>query len=415
MKRSRIAIICLCLLVVMTVGCNHKVNSNKETGVVNEQVSTMMETDDTKKINVEETSKIIENTQETESTQQSEIDESITLMMVGDVLLHTPVSDSGKLADGSYDYNHLFTHVKSETKAADIALVNQEVILGGTELGLSGYPCFNGAYEVGDALVNNGFDIILHATNHTLDKGEKGVRNCLDFWKTNYPAIKVAGINESQSDQDSQIVITEQKGIRIAVLNYTYGTNGIEVPKDAPYLVNYIDKDKIKQDVELAKTMSDFIVVCPHWGIEYQHTQSEEQGNLAQYLSDIGVDLVIGTHPHVIEPVEWITGTDGKQTLVYYSLGNFVNATSGTGDGVADRMLGAMAKVTIKRQENGEAEIISHEAIPIVSHLKSGVQGITVYPLNEYTPELEAENEIVKQDPNFSIEYITNMWNDVME
>ena len=399
----------------MESGCGNKIEPDSTTDIVNEQVSTMVDTDETREINVEENFEIIANTKETESTQQEEMNESITLVMVGDVLLHTPVSESGKLEDGTYDYDHLFTHVKDEIEIADIAMVNQEVILGGTELGLSGYPCFNGAYEVGDSLVNNGFDVILHATNHTLDKGEKGVRNCLHFWKTNYPDIKVAGINENQEEQDSRITVIEKKGIKVAILNYTYGTNGIEVPQDAPYLVNYIDKDKIRKDIERAKTMADFIVVCPHWGIEYQHAPSEGQENLAQYLADLGVNLVIGTHPHVIEPVEWITGENGNQMLVYYSLGNFVNATSGTGEGVADRMLGAMAYVTLEKKENGDVTIISHKAIPHVSHLKSGIQGITVYPLEEYTPDLESQNEIITQDSHFSIEYITNVWNDVME
>ena len=337
--------------------------------------------------------------------------EKVSIVMVGDMLLHTSVSESGKIADDIYNYDHLFTHVKDKIESADIAIVNEEVILGGRELGLSGYPCFNGAYEVGDALVKNGFDVILHATNHALDKGEKGIRNCLNFWQSNYPNIWVTGINGTQEDQDNNIVIINKKGIRIAILNYTYGTNGIDLPKAAPYLVNTLNKDKIEKDVKLAKdNKADYIIVCPHWGIEYQHNQSEEQMKWAKFFSSLGVDLVIGTHPHVIQPVEWIENEEGKKTLVYYSLGNFVNATSGVGDGVTDRMLGEMAMITIGFDEKNEIVVDSYDAYPIVSHVKSGVQNITVYPLEEYTDELALQNEIRQQDPNFSLGELQNVW-----
>lgn len=354
------------------------------------------------------------NSSENISEEEEVHEKMITLVMVGDILLHTPVSESGKMPDGSYQYDHLFTHVKEIVANADIAIANEEVILGGSELGLSGYPCFNGAYEVGDALGNSGFDVILHATNHALDKGEKGIRNCMNFWKTSHPDILVTGINDSMEKQQNQIPIIERNHIKIAILNYTYGTNGIEMPKDAPYLVNLIDREKIGEDVEKAKQQADFIIVCPHWGIEYQHAESKEQEELAKYLADIGVNLVIGTHPHVIQPMKWVEGKNGNKMLVYYSLGNFVNATSGTGDGVADRMLGEIATVTIVQKEE-EICIDSYGAIPIVSHLKSGIQGITVYPLDEYTEELEVENEISKQDSSFSIEYLQDIWKTVNE
>lgn len=318
-----------------------------------------------------------------------------------------------KVRDGTLNYDHLFAHVKERIEGADIAIVNQEVILGGEELGLSGYPCFNGPYEVADALVDSGFDVILHATNHALDKGEKGIRNCLAYWKGHYPQIQVAGINEGQAAQDEQLVIVEKNGIKAAILNYTYGTNGISLPASAPYLVNMLDKEKIAQDVAVAKEQADFVVVCPHWGTEYRHSPDQSQQKWASYFAELGVDLVIGTHPHVIEPVEWVEGVNGHRTLVYYSLGNFVNATSGQGAGVADRMLGEMAEVRLIQDEDGSVSIDTCETYPIVSHLKSGAQGITVYPLEAYTPALAAENEIILQDAEFSLEYLQKVWEDV--
>lgn len=336
----------------------------------------------------------------------------VTLTMVGDVLLHTPVSDSGLMADGSYDYHHLFANVKSDIESADIALVNQEVILGGTELGLSGYPAFNGAYEVGDALVNAGFDVVLHATNHALDKGRKGIENCLNYWSGNHPQIGVVGINGS-AEQQNTIYIKEVKGIKIAILNYTYGTNGIAMPSGMLYAVNLLDKEKIAQDVSIAKANADFVVVCPHWGTEYTHTENTEQTEYAMYFAELGVDLVIGTHPHVIQPVKWIETSSGHRMLVYYSIGNFINATSEYGRGVADRMIGAMANVTIEKSSDGTVKIADYSVTPLVTQMLSGTGAITTYKLSDYSPELASQNEIIGRDDAFSYEYCVNLCDEV--
>lgn len=161
---------------------------------------------------------------------EPEPESQVTLVMVGDVLLHTPLAKSGELEDGSYDFGALFANVREEVSGADLALVNQEVILGGAELGVSGYPRFNAPYELGDALSDAGFDVILHATNHAMDKGQKGLLNCLAFWEERYPEKAVLGIHDSPEDSE-EVYVYEQDGIRIAVLNYTYGTNGIALPK----------------------------------------------------------------------------------------------------------------------------------------------------------------------------------------
>ncbi len=360
----------------------------------------------------------VETTEEIEEIEKKEEpvelpSSTLELIMVGDVLLHTPVIDSGRLPDDTYNYDHLFSHVKERIEQADVAIVNQEVILGGTELGLSGYPCFNGPHEVADALADSGFDVVLHATNHALDQGEKGVRSCLTYWQDTYPQIQIAGIYESEEAQDNRIAFIEKNGIKVAILNYTYGTNGISIPDAAPYLVNLLDREQIERDVNKAKKMADFVVVCPHWGTEYRHTPDDNQRKWAVFFADMGVDLVIGTHPHVIEPVHWVEGAGGHRTLVYYSLGNFVNATSGQGAGVADRMLGAMADVVLRRNSENEIIIDSFEAHPLISHLESDVQKITVYPMEDYTPELEERNEIIRQDASFSLSYLGQIWDDM--
>lgn len=354
----------------------------------------------------------VEETQPNETETVAEQQE-VSLVMVGDVLMHTKVYESGLMEDGSYNYDHMFAQVKDDIEAADIALVNQEVILGGRELGLSGYPAFNAAYEVGDSLVDAGFDVILHATNHALDKGKTGLLNCIHFWEEQYPDIAVLGIHESE-EESQEIYIQEVNGIKLAILNYTYGTNGISLPKDMPYAVEIWNEEQIAADVTLAKEMADFVIVCPHWGTEYVLEETAAQREKAQFLADLGVDLVIGTHPHVVEPVKWVTGAGGNDTLVYYSIGNFINATSGTGKGKAARMIGAMAEVTITKDEETQEVFISEYGVePLVTHNVSGSGQITTYKLADYTEELAAQNEMIYQDASFSITYCEDICREV--
>ena len=347
-------------------------------------------------------------TEETETEETKEIEEkeetpSIEIVMVGDMLMHERVMESGYKEDGTYNFDHIFANVKDTIEGADLAIVNQETILGGTELGLSGYPAFNSPFELGNSLVEAGFDVILHATNHTLDKGKTGVLNCMDFWDTNYPDISYLGINKSQEEQDTNIYIYEQDGIKIAILNYTYGTNGINPPSDMPYIVNYLEEEKVTKDLQWAEENADFTVVCPHWGTEYVLTATDNQKKWADIFLENGADLVIGTHPHVIEPIELLTDENGKEMLVYYSIGNFINGTSGTGEGTTNRMVGGIADITISLDEDGNAYIEKYDIIPIVCHIDEKTE-YTVYYLSDYTEELAKENHIVSQDANFSLE-----------
>ncbi len=348
--------------------------------------------------------------QEIDSGEESKIkgteqqkEDSLRIVMVGDMLMHTKVVESGKTEDGTYNFDHLFENVKDTIEEADLALVNQETILGGAELGYSGYPCFNTPTELGDAEVKAGFDVILHATNHTLDKKKAGVENCMEFWDTNYPDITYLGINKTQQEQDEDIYVYEQNGIKVAILNYTYGTNGIKTPSNMPFLVNYLDEDKIREDVKKAENIADFTIVCPHWGTEYKLEQDAKQEKWAQLFLECGVDLVIGTHPHVIEPIEWVSDEEGNRMLVYYSIGNFVNGTSSTKGNLAHRMVGGIADVTLKQNEAGEVEIAEYDAIPIVSHMAEGHQ-YTVYYLSDYTSQMAEDNLINLQDSDFSLE-----------
>ncbi|MCD8212391.1 MAG: CapA family protein [Oscillospiraceae bacterium] len=337
---------------------------------------------------------------------------NISLVMAGDVLMHEQISISGEQADGTYNYDQIFSQTTDIFSAADIAIVNDESILGGTELGLSGYPRFNAAFELGDAMVKAGFNVICYANNHAVDMGLTGLTNCLDFWRTNYPEYMILGIHDSQEDRDN-LRLMEVEGVTFAFLNYTYGTNGIPLPET--YSVDLLDddhKDIVISDLERANEEADFVIVIPHWGTEYTYTPTAFQEEWAQVFLENGADLVIGAHPHVIEPVEWLEDDDGNEMLVYYSLGNFVNAYGYFYSDGSDRMLGGLASVTITADQ-GDVYISDYGVIPVITHAVSGTNGFTVYPYSEYTQELMDQNQVHKLDPSFTFEYCDNLFSEV--
>ncbi len=386
-----------------------------------ELIAYFNKTEDATVDNVTENTEEVENTElvigtevvvETE-TELAYTGPEIEVIMVGDMLMHTPVEESALQEDGTYSYDAIFANTVDEIQAADLAIVNQEVIIGGEKLGVSGYPCFNAPYELGHDLVEAGFDVICHGTNHALDQGKKGLKNCLAFWEENYSDIAVLGIHGSSEDQE-EIYIYEQDGVKIAVLNFTYGTNGIALPSDMPYAVDLLEEEKVVTALAKAEEQADFTIVCPHWGTEYTLQSTKEQEKWRDIFLENGVDVVIGTHPHVVEPIEVITNEAGEfQMLVYYSIGNFVNWTSSSGEGIANRMVGGMAKFTIGTDDAGEPILLKYGVEPVVAHLEEGTNGVTTYFLKDYTPELASRNEIIKQDANFSYEYCVNLCEEV--
>ena len=352
-------------------------------------------------------------TEETEPEEPVYEGPEISIIMVGDMLMHTPVEKSALQEDGTYSYDAIFANTVSKIQAADLAIVNEEVIIGGEKLGISGYPAFNAPFELGHDLVEAGFDVICHGTNHALDQGKKGLKNCLTFWEENYPEIPVLGIHDSKEDQD-EIYIYEQDGVKIAILNFTYGTNGIALPSDMPFAVDLLEEEKVVSAIAKAEELADFTIVCPHWGTEYELGTTSQQKKWCNIFMENGVDLVLGTHPHVIEPVEMLVDeATGHSMLVYYSLGNFVNWTSGSGEGIANRMVGGMSEVTLGMDENGEVFIMDYGVEPVICHLTEGTNGVTVYFLEDYSTALAGQNEIVKQDADFSYAYCVNLCDQV--
>jgi len=333
------------------------------------------------------------------------IEEYISILTVGDNLLHMPVVNSGRQDDGTYEYSHIFENLQPRFKDADISVIGQETVFGGADFGYSGYPLFNSPSDMGKTIYNEGFDVVLHASNHALDKWAKGVENTLEFWKE-YPEILVLGINESHEEKN-KVDIMEVKGAKLAMLNYTYGTNGFLPPSGKEYLVNYIDEEKIASDVAFAEENADFTVCFLHWGIEYSTAPVPSQTELAKKMCEWGVDLVVGAHPHVIEPVEWVTSDNGNRMLVYYSLGNFVSRQL-----EAKNLLGGIANVTLKYDGN-EVKIHDYEFEPIVTHYDVTHTKFTVYPLSEYTDELASVHGVASHNGAVSVERWKNILRDV--
>ena len=409
----KIAATSLALAISILVGCSFNTGTTKDVDNVVENT----ENGDNLSDMVETESIDVEETEETEEVEPVYSGPEISIIMVGDMLMHTPVEKSALQEDGTYSYDAIFANTVDAIQAADLAIVNQEVIIAGESMGISGYPAFNAPFELGHDLIEAGFDVICHGTNHALDQGKKGLKNCLSFWEENYPEVPVLGIHGSQEDQDD-IYIYEQDGVKIAVLNFTYGTNGIALPSDMPYAVDLLDEEKVVAAIIKAEEMADFTVVCPHWGNEYELGVVSSQKKWANIFLENGVDLVIGTHPHVIEPIEMLVEEEtGHAMLVYYSIGNFVNWTSSSGEGIANRMVGGMAQVTIGMDEAGEVFIMEYGVEPVVCHLTEGTNGVTTYFLDDYTTELASQNEIIKQDANFSYEYCVELcdkvWGDL--
>lgn len=251
--------------------------------------------------------------------------EQVSLLFVGDLMQHQAQIDAAQRADGSYDYDHCFSLVKERISRADLAIGNLEVTLGGEPY--RGYPQFSAPDEYLFAIKEAGFDILTTANNHSLDRRRKGLERTLTLIDS--IGLTAVGTYRDTNDRNQRYpLIVEKSGIRIALLCATYGTNGISATP--PNIVNSLDRKELAEDIQIARTMKpDVIIAIVHWGNEYQQTPNNEQVELAQWLINQGVDHVIGSHPHVIQPIKMIPHTEyPTQHAVVYSLGNYVSNMS---------------------------------------------------------------------------------------
>ena len=342
-----------------------------------------------------------------------------SVITAGDNLIHSSVyKDANKNANyNGYDFKPMYEYIKPIVSEYDIAYYNQETILGGTELGVSDYPTFNSPYEVGDAMIDAGFNLVSLATNHTMDSGERAVLNSRNYWNSKDNVLAVGSY--SSMEERNEVQIRETNNITYTMLNYTYGTNGIRVPSGKEYLVNVwptdIDninnperdtkyqtyKDTVKEDIDRVRDKVDVLIVAMHWGVEYTHEPTKYEKDMAEFLADNGVDVIIGTHPHVVQPVTYI-----GDTLVIYSLGNFISAqyqNQGTCTNYKC-MVGAMTSFNITKtvKDSNKSIKISDVSTELIYTYYSGWRNFKVVPfsnekIKDYLPSYKNVYETYKE------------------
>lgn len=252
-------------------------------------------------------------------------DASVSFLAFGDNLIHESLYRYGLEQEG--DFGFLFENFREALSLSDVAIINQETPLVDEPALYSDYPRFGTPVGVGEAIAVAGFHVVTCATNHALDKGKYGINTTKEFFEAR--DILCLGIqSESEREYQPYEIITK-KGIRFALFNYTYGTNGIKIPEETPHMVHLLeDAEKIKKDIERAREEADFVILFVHWGTENSSQIDGEQEKWARVFLDSRVDVVVGTHPHALQPVEVLTAKEGHQMLVYYSLGNYISAQS---------------------------------------------------------------------------------------
>ena len=287
----------------------------------------------------------------------------VSMITAGDNLIHSSIYKDAYLGNNEYDFKPMYEYIKQLISNYDIKYYNQETILGGKELGVSDYPTFNSPQEAGDAMIDAGFNLVSLATNHTMDSREKAVLASREYWDKQTNVLAVGSY--ASEEERNKIHVLEKNNIKYTLLNYTYGTNGMPVPSGKEYLVNVwptdidninnVEKDtkyqeyknQVKKDIEAVRDKVDVLMVAMHWGVEYTHEPTEYEKDMAKYLESLGVDVIIGTHPHVIQPVTWI-----NDTLVIYSLGNLISAQYQ--DANYNKMVGLMTSLDIEKTVKGK-------------------------------------------------------------
>lgn len=310
-----------------------------------------------------------------------------SVLGVGDVIVHPGIwMQARKEADyGStgreYDFSHLFDGIRDEIMAADIAFINQETLMAGAEYGYSGYPRFNTPRDLATDIIEAGFDVVNIANNHMLDMLPDGLASTIDFW--NEQDCLLIGGYKSEKDYNNVRVI-ESNGIKVAFLSYCYGTNGLTMPAEYELIIPYLNADVIRAQCEAAKELADFVLVSVHWGTDSLQAITEQQRTYAQVFADCGVDAVLGHHPHLLQPITYITGKNGNEMLCAYSLGNLFSLMADS-----ENMIGGM--LTFDMVLRGEEKDIENVRFtPTYFYYNTGFFGQWTYPLAEVPENVTA-------------------------
>ena len=312
----------------------------------------------------------------------------VSLAFAGDVIMNSAVVDSGSDYSGNYNYSHLFTHLTPEISGYDVRALSQETAMAGNSYGYGNYNPLNAPNELGTAEVNAGFNVILHATDHAADTGFEGIHNELLWWQTNNASVPIVGVaepdlagNPSLSDYVNNVFIFEKAGFKVAILNHS-----TDISEDNRGVVSSLDEEKIAADVAKARELgAEMIVACPHWGNEGDSEPSEEETHFAQVYANHGVDVIVGTHPRVLQRAEILTGPEGHQTVCFYSLGCLIESIG------TDNLLGGIAELTLTRDAQRTYHVASAKLKPIVTNRASGTD-FTSYLLTNYADDISSSS-----------------------
>ncbi|MDD4807205.1 MULTISPECIES: CapA family protein [Caproicibacterium] len=304
----------------------------------------------------------------------------ITILGTGDDLIHSSIYKSCATSSGGYDFRPVYKQIKSNVSAANVAFVNQETVMAPSVGALSGYPCFNSPTQVGDALVDTGFDVISQGNNHMLDMGQKGLLATLDYWKSK-KGIQVVGAYRNQADLDN-IRIVEKNGIKTAWIGVVEMTNDISLPSDSPMKIVYTSqRDEIKKLITKARSLADVVVVSAHWGEEDQYTLSDTEKKLGQDMVDWGADVILGNHPHVLQQLTTLTRkSDGAVCPVMYAFGNLISTQR-----KSQNLVSGQLTVTYKKDEKGKVTFSGMKFKPSVTYYEAGGQNVHVVMLKDFS------------------------------
>lgn len=338
--------------------------------------------------------------------------ETVHLLAVGDNLISDTIYNAAyDETSGSWDFSGLYEHIADRVRTYDLAAINEETILVNDPEERSSFPCFGTPDVIGRDIINAGFNIVTAATNHAWDKGSEGIDDTLRFWKQ-YPDITLLGIHGSAEEQN-RIAYTEKNGIRFALFNYTYGLSNGTLPAGEGFRVDQLqDKERLITDLHEAEKTADMSIVFVHMGTEYRETPTEEQKSLAEELTAAGADLIIGTHPHCVEPMEQVTAANGNTSYVYYSLGNLVSTQM-----KPNTILGGAADVTIVKN-NGATSVSEAKLLPTVCHMETTASltdkpVVTVYFLADYTEELAERHYFRNFGQTVTLASLKKLWQEV--
>lgn len=347
----------------------------------------------------------------TEASTEARAPKTLKMLSVGDNLIHNGIYEQAQARAGGngYDFSFAYKNVASAIKEADIATLNQETVIA-EGYKPSSYPMFNSPKELGDEMVKIGFDVVNLATNHMLDKTAKGLIQAMDYWDTKEGVVRTGAYRNEE--ELNKVEFIEEDGLKIGLVGVTQHTNGIKLPTDTAVKIIYTDNEEaIKAKIEAAKKECDVVLVNAHWGEEYTNVPTDLQRNLAKKMADWGADVIIGHHPHVIQPVEWIEKDDGSRTLVAYSLGNFISQQNR-----APRMIGGMLRYDLTKDfSSGKVTISNVSFETIVTHFVNNKHDIQIYRLSQYNDTLaKAQASRLKQS-DFSMKYINDYVNRVID